>query len=815
VLEEAYEEAVSQPGCRLVVVLGDPGVGKTRLSAELGARIAGGARVLRGRCLPYGQGITFWPLVEAVREVAGIVDSDSREAARAKLDDLATDRDTAERVAAAIGLSLEQFPIEELFWGVRKLLEALARARPLVVVFDDLHWAEETFLDLVEHLAGSVAGAPVLLVGNARHELLELRPSIAGDPPARRIPLGLLSEEDATAVIDAMLGGATIERRARDRIVESADGNALFLEQLLSMTVDEGLLKLEGGTWRPTADLSSLTAPPSIQALMAARLDALSADERSVLEAASVAGQVFPLEALAELVPDDLRERLDIHLETLTRKRLVEVDPAATGDDGRYRFGHITIRDAAYGGLLKRARASLHERFVGWADRAAGGRDVEFEEIRGYHLEQAYRYLAELGPLDAHGIELGARAAARLGSAARRAFSRGDMPAAAGLFRRAGALIPELSPARLELLPDLGEALLDLGQFAEAQEVLDEAIDAAALLGDARLLEEARLVRLLVERHSLEPENWEESVMREVERARPVFESGACHAELARMWRLVGYVHVTACRYAEVARAAEQALRHARAAGDARQQARAATWATTAVLHGPTHVDEAIACCEEIARSDLEDRQAKGLALCALAQLHALQGDVQRGRRLYVEGRALLEDVGGRLVAASTSLDSAVVEMLGGRPDAAEAELRRDYATLEQLGETYLIPTVAAMLAHAVDAQGRHEEAIALSVTAEELSALDDVDAQTLWRTARAKALSGLGRHAEAAQLAREAVDLLRQTDALVMQADALTALARVLVAGERPDEAAAAVTEAVSLYERKGAAGAAQAVAA
>jgi tetratricopeptide (TPR) repeat protein len=389
------------------------------------------------------------------------------------------------------------------------------------------------------------------------------------------------------------------------------------------------------------------------------------------------------------------------------------------------------------------------------------------------------------------------------------------MPAAAGLFRRAAALVPDLSPIRLELLPDLGEALMDIGQFGEAQQALDEAIDAAALIGDARLLEEARLVRLLVERHSLEPENWEESVMREVERARPVFEADSCHAELARMWRLVGYVHVTACRYAEVAAAAEQALRHARTAGDTRQQARAATWATTAVLHGPTHVDEAIARCEEIVSSDLEDRQAKGLALCALAQLQALRGDVQRGRSLYVDGRALLEDVGGRLVAASTSLDSAVVEMLGRRPDVAEADLRRDYETLERLGETYLIPTVAAMLAHAVDAQGRHEEAIALSLTAEELSAEDDVDAQTLWRSARAKGLSGLGRHAEAAQLAREAVELLRQTDALVMQADALAVLAHVLVAGGRPEEAAAAAAEAVSLYERKGAAGAAQAVAA
>ena len=404
-LEDAHHETVRGSASRLVAVLGEAGLGKTRLCAEFGRRVAAEAWVLRGRCLPYGQGITFWPLVEAVREAAGILDGDNRASARAKLDALIDDMAAAERVAAAIGLSVEQFPIEELFWGVRKLVEALARERPLVVVFDDLHWAEETFLDLVEHLLDTVESVPFLVVANARHDLLEQRPSFAAEPPARRLALERLSEADASAVIDAILGETGIDEQARRRIVEAADGNALFLEQLLSMTMDEGLLRLEDGVWRPASDISTLTAPPTIQALMAARLDGLSLDERTVVEAASVAGQVFPVDALVELVPEALREQLWVHLEALERKRLVEVDPAA-GEGERYRFGHITIRDAAYGGLLKRARATLHERFVEWADRASSGRDVEFEEIRGYHLEQAYRYLAELGPLDAHGIEL-------------------------------------------------------------------------------------------------------------------------------------------------------------------------------------------------------------------------------------------------------------------------------------------------------------------------------------------------------------------------------------------------------------------------
>jgi tetratricopeptide (TPR) repeat protein len=353
---------------------------------------------------------------------------------------------------------------------------------------------------------------------------------------------------------------------------------------------------------------------------------------------------------------------------------------------------------------------------------------------------------------------------------------------------------------------------MDLGEFQEAERVLSEAAEGAALLDDVRLLEDARLVRLLVVRHSAEPGDWGEEVMSEAERARPLLEAESHHAELARLWRLVCYVHVTACRFGDVAEAAAHALEHARLADDARQEARAANWTTTAVLHGPTPVDAAIRRCEEIVAAELEDRQPRGLALCALAQLHALGGDVPGARGLYLDGRALLEDVGGRLVAASTSLDSAVVEMLGGNPETAEADLRRDQATLERLGETYLLPTIAAMLAHALYAQDRLDEALTQSELAEQLGSHDDVDAQTLWRCARGKILARRGSFVEAERLVGEAVELLAATDALVLKADALADLAEVLRLADRREEANAALDGALRLYEQKGARGAAQA---
>jgi class 3 adenylate cyclase/predicted ATPase len=801
-LEAAFATAVRERRCVLTAVLGDAGLGKTRITAELAARLEGTARVVRGRCLPYGQGITFWPLVEAVRDLAAITDGDDLGAARAKLADVLADEAAADRVASAVGLSDEQYPVEELFWGARKLVEGLAREQPFVLVLDDLHWAESTFLDLVEHLAEAVDAVPFLLVGCARPDVLDQRPEFAA-PPARRLVLGQLSEPDAERVVEALLGGEAVAADVTERVVAAAEGNALFLEQLVSMLLDERQLQLVDGTWRAAEALDELAAPPTIQALMAARLDGLSDEERTVIEAASVAGQTFPIEAVEQLVPDALRERVRQHLQVLAGKRLLE--PVPDGANDRVRFRHTMIRDAAYGGLLKRGRATLHERFVEWADASPTLRDVEYEEIRGWHLEQAYRYLSELGPLDAHGIELGVRASQRLASAARRAFARGDMPAAVGLFQRAAALVPELSPHRLELFPDLGEALMDLGEFQEAERVLDEAAESAVLLNDANLLAEARLVRLLVRRYTTDPRGWTEGVERETAQAIPLFLATGDHSGLCRAWRLLVYVHATASRAAEAAAAASQVIEHAALAGDRRRQGLGATTYATASLYGSTPVTEAIAECVRIVDQDLGDRQAEGLVLSALAYLYAMNGEAERARECHEHALAILEDLGRTVLAAAAAVESWGVLMLAGEPAAAEARLRHDYDVLERMGEKLYLPTVAALLGQAIYAQGRYAEAGTLAKLARAQAPEDDVDAQALWRSLNAKVLAREGRIPEAERLARQAVEKLHGSDAVVMQADALTDLGEVLRLAGRMDEAHAALEEAVALYERKG----------
>ena len=402
--------------------------------------VDGSAYTVRGRCLPYGQGITFWPIGEVVRDVAGIGEEDPPERARAKVMGLVGDLEVAERLTSAAGLVSTVFPVAELFWAVRRLVEILAEREPLVLVIDDIHWAEPTLLDLIDHLSDAGLEVPCLLLCTARNELLEEHAAWGQRPREERIELHPLGAEQAGAMVEALLGRRGLPARVLERVTTAAEGNPLFVAQLVSMLVDEGAIRWVEGDWRVADAVESLAVPPTISALLAARLDRLGREERALIEPASVIGLEFPLAALRWLVPDSVAD-FDHHLANLDRKQLAHPAPAATELEPAYRFHHILIRDTSYNSLLKRARATLHERFVTWADErnAESDRALEFEEILGYHLEQAHRYLGELGLLDEHGIELGRRASDRLAAAGRRAFARGDMPATANLLRRAAA----------------------------------------------------------------------------------------------------------------------------------------------------------------------------------------------------------------------------------------------------------------------------------------------------------------------------------------------------------------------------------------
>ena len=473
-LRQAFDRAVDERASGLFTVLGPAGVGKSRLATELCRELAADATILTGRCLPYGEGITFWPLYEVLDELGG---------------------ERSQEVRAH--LASEVSSPEELFFSVRKLLEELARERPLVVVFDDVHWAEPTFLDFIDHVSDWSRDAPILIVCLARPELLDGRPAWGGGKlNATSVLLEPLPEGDCELLISNLLGETELADDARSRILEAAEGNPLFVEEMLEMLIDDGLLKRQDGSWVAMADLADAAVPPTIQALIAARLDRLSTGERAVVERGAVEGKVFHRGAVAALAPDLVSEDVSAHLLSLVRKELVRPDAADFGDEDAFRFRHLLVRDAAYDSLPKEARADLHAQFAGWLEGKAGERRSEYEEILGYHFEQAYRLRAEIGTPDE---ELARRAAASLSSAGQRARDRADVPAAANLLERAISLLPGRDRERARLLPVLGGVLLDAGDFSRADTVCVEAISEARAVGDPHGEAVARLQRTIIQ----------------------------------------------------------------------------------------------------------------------------------------------------------------------------------------------------------------------------------------------------------------------------------------------------------------------------
>jgi class 3 adenylate cyclase/tetratricopeptide (TPR) repeat protein len=805
-LRSVYREVQEGRCVRLVTVLGDAGAGKSRLLQEIVDEAAAAqAVVLRGRCLPYGDGITFWPLREMVGMAAGIRGDDAPEAARAKMHALLGDADLVERLAFASGLSKTAFPLHELYWSARKFLERCAATRPLVVQIDDIHWAEPAFLDLLEHVLEACRDAPILLLATARHELLDERPQWGEGPCHTRLALGPLSDSAAAQIASSLLGDAALPPEVVARTLRAAEGNPLYVEQWMSMLVDSGALRRDGDRWTWSAAAGEITVPPTIRALLEARIDQLARSERVAVEPAAVIGLEFAQPGVEALVPATARAGLSEQLLSLTRRQFIH--PAvSTEAHARYRFHHQLVRDTVYNGLLKRTRATLHAEFVRWADQLNADRDraLEFEEILGYHLEQAHRLLAELGPLDDQGRALGSDAARRLSSAGRRALARGDFHAAANLLERAIALQAHDDPRRVELLPELAETCMGMGDFTKARTILDEARASAERTGNRRMTASARLVTEFVHLYSGDPGGSEEK-LKTAHELIPLLERENAHSELATAWRLIMLVHGIAGRYSLATAAAEHSITHARRAGNDRLVARVGGILSNTALLGPTPVPEAIAQCEQLIAAGLSDRQVECSVMCTLAQLRAMNGELQAARVLYQRGRAMLRDLGHHVNAAATGLDLARVEFLGGDLGVAERELRADYEMLANMGETYYLSSMAALLSRVLRDQGKDDEALALSVTAEQASAEDDLESQSMWRAVRAPIVARAGDTTQAEGLARDAVAFARRTEATGLQADALLELACVLRIARQPEARREALGEAIALYSAKG----------
>ena len=806
-LEQAWEEVTTQRQARLVTVIGDAGVGKTRLVREIMDRLSGrGARILSGRALPYGDGITYWPLRGMVLAAASIHQDDTPEQAQEKILTCVRDRDVADRLASAVGLNSSAFSMQDIAWAARRFLQTLAAESPIVALFDDIHWAEPAFLDLMENLLDSIDGAPVLMLGTSRHDLLESRATWSDRPRARRLVLQPLDDAAVAQVIQNLLGGAGLPDAFVRKVVAAAEGNPLYVEQMLSMLVDTGVVRQVDGAWVAASTDGEISIPPTIQALLEARLDKLERGERAAAEPASVIGMEFQRPAVQSLAPAAVKELIDDKLQALSRKHFIRPSVGAEGE-AKYRFDHHMVRETVYSGLLKRARATMHAEFVKWADQNNAGSDRgrEFEEILGYHLEQAYKYLGELGPIDEAGEAIGRDGAKRLGSAARRALARGDMHAAASLFKRAVALLPADDDQRIDLLPEFADSLMGLGDFANARAVLTEARGGAEARGNARILASSRLTAVFLATLSREKGGDAESPLKLVDEVVPGLEREGANGELATAWRLVGMVHGVSGRYAKAAEAVQKSWHYARLAGSDRQAGKAAMVLGQVALFGPVPVPEAISQCEKVIQEGLGDRQIEAFLLCTLACLRAMNCELETARKLYQSGREMLRDLGQGVKAAASGNYLAQVELRGGDLAQAEKEIRADFEFLERAGENYYRSAISSLLAQLVRDQGRDDEALELLRVAEQISAPNDVQSQALWRFVRAPILARRGEYEQAEQLARTAVELLGSTDSPALHADAISELASVLEASGRLAEAIATNDRAISLYEEKG----------
>ena len=737
--------ALTAGSCRVVTVVGEPGIGKTRLARELALRVGDDRTVLVARCQSYGEGGTFLPLLGALRRAEperALAHEDDGELVLHRLAALAGGEDTAS--------------LGESYWAVRRLLESLA---PALLILDDVQWAEPALLDLVDYL-GERTQAELLVLCLTRPELER--------PLGESLRLGPLPDEDARALLPPEL-----DEETRERIVELAEGNALYVEQLASFAAEGG----EG-------------LPPTLETVLAGRLGRLGSTERAVLQRAAVVGREFSLGAVAALTGGEVARDL------LALSRAGFVHPAAAadaGDDG-YTFHHVLLRDTAYSSLTKADRADLHESVAAWLDREGRGDNA----LAGYHLEQAARYRRALGE---NADDLAATAGERLGEAGMRLWRAQEARTAIGMLRRATALLP-VGPKRAELLWELALALWLDNAHEESTAALDRAEADASAAGSRSILartraERAHLALMTGELQLADAVAEIAAALVELEREHDARGLGRAHSCLA-------LTHSFALNMGEVEREGRRAAVYYRAAG----------FSPSVCLHlqadglyfGATPVEEALQNCSELLR-DASDRMSEANLIAVIGALRAFLGEIEEARGMLDHARSLYEDLGNRrVVHTGWGGYYLEVEMLAGNVDAAAAHSRESIAIHIAAGETAHASTRAGQLAAFLLDADRNDEAEALARLAEEGAIESDLFPQLLWRGVRARLLARQGDLEEAASLARGAVAISALTDALRERARVHLALAEVLMLSGKDAEAQAEVARARGLLVEKGA---------
>jgi class 3 adenylate cyclase/tetratricopeptide (TPR) repeat protein len=806
-LQSELSNATTNRSARLVTVLGMAGVGKSRLVREFAAAVSRDVTLLRGRCVPYGEGITYWPLAELVRTAADIRKEDPPDLALAKLESIvASDPerdDVVSRIAGAVGLTNTNPAPDDVFWAVRRLLRSMAEARPLVVVFEDIHWAEETFLDLIGHVVRWIDDTAVLFLCLARPELLDRRPDWPTGPANRNIiELEPLEPVEAMEHAAQLLEGE-VDASLLQRVVDAAEGNPLFTEELINMLVEGKQLDRNERGWR-VADNVALELPDTIQALLAARLDQLPSEERAVAERASVIGRMFERSAVVEISPEAMKPSVGSHLRSLTRRQLV--GPYERED--LYRFRHLLIRDAAYDSLPKEERAYLHERLADWLERRRTIPTLEAEELIGYHLEQAHRYRVELGYIDEISAALGRRAGEALAAAGRRAEARYDPRAALTLLTRANRMLSENDPLYWTNIASLGTAMAHSGRPREGLAMLDRALSELGS-NDAVTVGRTRLHRRAVAATLIEPgvDHTRREVLSILCTLPHTPDADKLRAEICAY---LGWAYRQAAQITRAERTLRCGVHYANRSGDQETQINCVVVLIDLGIRSTMPASEITRLCHAVLEMPALTRAQRAIVTGSLAFTDAMSGHLHGARRRIAEEAQILAALGFDTRWAQHALSAGLIEEMTGDAVLAEQYFRQHYDWRNAEGDRF--PTeqlrfVAAHLARSLVAQGRLDEADEMVVHATESAGVPDTWTDTIADGAKARILALRGQTSEAVHLAEHVVARARSAgiDAIpLVYGGALEDLAFTLDVDAHPDAARKVLGDALELYARK-----------
>jgi len=821
----AYDWVVSQKRCYLVHVLGEAGVGKTRLVEEYARRIGSRPRIgrvqpqiLHGQCQPYGSYTTYHPFRQILRQAAEITRDDSSWQARSKLSAMVEgDPSVIARLESLMGLTENPGEPEDSFRALQRALSTMAQRTPLVLIIDDLQWAQPPLLELIDGLRRALAGVSILMVCISRLELLDEPRSVDG-PNVAFLRVPPLTRPETEQLVGYLLPAGGLDPTLIGQMCETTEGYPFDIEELARNLIEEGHLQLVDGRWTLQDTRDGLPVTPTVQTALAARLGRLDEEERLIVVRAALIGLEFHRAEVEALMPGMAREVVTRALQELVRKELLQQleskdrvpSEASDPPDEAFMFRHVRYREAAYQRITPHDRADLHARYADWLERGAEGRATVAERI-AYHLEQAYRYRFEQhrNAPDEITLELARRAGLHYAAAARGYIPQGILPVqtAAGALARAIELLPAGQPDRLRAQLDLAE-VLEMTEPARSMQLYEEVFETA---GTA----EHRLTQLHAELGKMELSwfqhytgDWEQD-QRRIEQIIAELEPNGDALLLARAWRLVAQLNAKRALADDGLDACGKALEFARQAGDERLQAKITQLKLYVLYWSPATLDEIDRAADQTvteARSrGLYSLEAGGLGI--QARIAALRSRFPEARQLLQRANRALPESPDLLMIGNDVLSEAIVELAAGELVRAGQVLERglDEADRSTVSSRSQIAHIASLLARTRVLQGREADAERAVEIAERTSVASEISAQARWKQVKALLLARRGSLEEARQLVQEAVDGARGTQSTDIQAQALTDLAEVLRLAGDQRHATEAAEQALALYRQRG----------